>query len=631
MRPKTTGAVPATTSALATWATPSILAVVLILFSPAVAVYVTVGTTPAGGSGNIVVEGFENGSFPLDPVGTYQGSTYYTYSTSTGAAGVSTTVAAAGTRSLMVDGGLAAASNSAFQLTQSLCTSGVSFKVRANSLGSGSASSYIGFSSSATNAQAGDSLISFNWGAGSALVVAYDTPTQALGTTPQTIQFISVADTWYTLGIVCIDADSIKLINYGAGTQQIVNLGTPWGAMTYMHFGASNNQGDLFVDDVNFGAVTLPSAGASLIFCSAKSQERFGYNYKEGVTSFPGTITNTVEGYHFSGDADNFDYLGKGFSAVTKAEVYFRIEANIENVDSVFRAAFSFVDHAPYELGTAPDIRWNGPDDAGANAKGDGYETEGLADHIEVRFVETGNDWAIQFRYATAGDIKDVGQTYEGYDPNTPTTFKFVVDTTPSTGYFSVEKGDGTDILGMNYSLATITGNPFSGDSMRAQWFIGYAADTFTNTNADTYLDDDVNSSTCIYALGGQTATAVGNPGALDVDPATESPGDDGEVAVATGIADAGGRLGISIGIGSTGGQLLVSIMLMLILGLFIYNEVHHSIAGFLVGIALGLVLSIFTGIMPAVVTFLLVLFGAVFVGMRWFSGSGAAKDAGGI
>lgn len=278
--------------------------------------------------------------------------------------------------------------------------------------------------------------------------------------------------------------------------------------------GSSASMGATFLDNLEVAYDGVVPPDRLPIFCSARGNEHFGYNYDEDVERHGdlefGGITG---GYLFKGDADNFAYLGAGFSPGTKAaKVFFRIEARAEGAASVFRAAFSTVDTTTYHVGTDPVL-------FDSDAKGNGLTTGVFSDYIEVRFKEVDNDWNIQLYYVDGGGSRtQLGQAVVAGNPNTPTSFSFQVDTRAGQSYASVTYADGLPIgTGvLNKTLASIASNHFIDDTLKSQWFVGYAVDNFVNLDAQTILDDaGRSSSTCIYGLEeGVTPVKVGDPGA---------------------------------------------------------------------------------------------------------------------
>lgn len=295
-----------------------------------------------------------------------------------------------------------------------------------------------------------------------------------------------------------------------------------------------------------FHGVLDPQANAVLvwgeepIFCSARGNARFGYNYAEDVERYDAPFfdlaTGIEAGYLFQGHPDNFAYLGAMLNPQPAAQVRFKIETAHDSVDSLFRVVFSFIDHTPYivdEPGVpdAEKVYWLNDE-----AKGNG-KTSGVFDRaIEVQFKEAGNDWSIQLYYVEPGGGRtQLGKAWLGGTPNKPTAYSFTVDARSSEMKVTVKYANG-DRIGVG-SLENRTLPPsFADQSIRGQWFVGYAADSFANdfvefqtgglshTWAETHLEDKskATASTCIYGLvqqgnpsaGPAVGGKVGDPGA---------------------------------------------------------------------------------------------------------------------
>ena len=259
------------------------------------------------------------------------------------------------------------------------------------------------------------------------------------------------------------------------------------------------------------------TASVDPFFCSEDNNEEFGYNYEEGVVkTHHGDITSSGMAnplFIFNGDASNFAYLAKTFTPTHGARVHFRIEAHTENVESVFRAVFSFANHDPWD----PD--YGNPDPEAthiltSSAKGNGKTTAAFASAIEVRFWERGNDWNMQIFKMTGGKRVEVGPAYVGDNPNSATSYSLAVDTRAGFNFVHVKRTDGSSIG--NGPLERALPAEFAGLPIRGQWFVGYGADTAFNNDATTYLDgrDSATSSTCIYDITGTTTIAQGDQGA---------------------------------------------------------------------------------------------------------------------
>lgn len=367
---------------------------------------------------------------------------------------------------------------------------------------------------------------------------------------------------------------------------------------------------EAFIDDVT---ITAPPIGVPEIFwCSSSAADDFGYDFKEQVSFVENPSGSGMDNVYLWGSdtgTGDFGYLGKSIdddlaadsaTSSTAMRVYFRIEAGGGDSASNMRIAFSFVDS-----GETLD-------------KGNGEDTGDLDDHVEVRFQESGDNWNVKMFYAkdaTARTSFGVSTTRPNAD--SPHSYYFEIDTVALTARLH-RWSDDVVLLENTLPAALANLQVFS------QWFIGFNDVGLVAVSPATYLDSNTNDSTCLLDPNG-VAFAGGDQGAFIGDD-LEGDDDEGEP---TDLAATGSRLGEALGLGDLGGQVLLAIMYMLIFGGFVYNEVHNSIAGFVIGAALGLVFTIFTGLMPPVVTFLLVLAGAIFVGMRLFSGGAASSDGG--
>lgn len=279
-------------------------------------------------------------------------------------------------------------------------------------------------------------------------------------------------------------------------------------------------------------------AGSVCIFCSAKGNDDFGFDYVEDVELGDGPRDSTATQeectanspefilaveiapcYKFRGDADNFAYAAKSWTPGQKwVGSYFMIEAASEGQDSVFRSAFSSAAGAP-----------------NSTNKGNGKDTGQFAEHIEVRFLEVGNDWNIQFFHVSVSNgvtsRTPFGAAFVGDNPNSPTLYNFTVDTAAGIAYlkhsgFADDSGNlnMTDVFPNGVALPAV----WDDREMLSHWFVGYATDTTFNNDATTRLDpgSGVSLSTCIYAFGveaGQTPVPTGDAGRL---PPEDSDGD---------------------------------------------------------------------------------------------------------
>jgi hypothetical protein len=277
---------------------------------------------------------------------------------------------------------------------------------------------------------------------------------------------------------------------------------------------AGHRGGVIAVDNVIIRSpATATTAGS---FCPVPGDVDFGYNYVEGV-SFESALPSDIslnDGYRFSANADNHDYLAKGWTSTVVTEVYtrFTIEAAADGEASIIRFVFSFVDPTPYLSGTAYTTA----------AKGDGETTASFANFIEVEFTEVGNDWRIDWQRGISGTVVQVGPSFLGFNPNTATSFTWRIDTNGVNGYAALTNEFGTDVL--NVSVSNF--GALAGDNIHQLWIVGESteAETILHGPAVTVMnnnDGDWNSA-CIYfpegdpSLIGSAGAAPNNP---DVDP----------------------------------------------------------------------------------------------------------------
>lgn len=365
--------------------------------------------------------------------------------------------------------------------------------------------------------------------------------------------------------------------------------------------------------------VFTPTFDLTLTWCSAPGNDDFAFDFVEDVD-----LTLGAEDYGMASDEDDFAYLGKAFSGTTSSFTTFGIYG-FENDDSALLAV-------AYSTATP-----GGTPEAPVLDKGDGESTGDFETHVEVLFKEVGEEWNIRFFYADGGALTQFGTAILRGDINQAEYYAFGVDTVAMTAtLYTYTILDSEPVLEAIHQ-ATLPGTTgFSGDLLQEQWYVGRDGGGFIvgdivapATSIDASSQETL--STCIWSLA-EPSDPLGDPGSTPPDDITGDPNEGGGGGgPTTDLAANGAQLGNALGIGDEGGRVLLAIVMMLIFGMFVYNELHASIVGFGAGAGLGLVFSIFTGLMPAVVTFLLVLGGAVFVAARWFSGSGAAASDGGM
>jgi hypothetical protein len=316
--------------------------------------------------------------------------------------------------------------------------------------------------------------------------------------------FFDVTMTYNCAGTLTLSASGTGI---SAPITNAVVVGDGTGLNSVTRLVVNSNGGTTYIDDLSFEAVVGEEPRAEAIFCSASGNEDFGYEYREGVAS-PDTSV-----YRFTGDASDFDYLAKSWAPGTKhVASYFAIQAGFEGVDSVFRSAFTAVSGTP-----------------SAVTKGNGLDTQQFQEHIEVRFLETGNDWNVRiFHVSDSNGVSSrtaLGSAFVGGTPNNMEFYNFTVDTDTLRAYVTrtLLVGDNAGEVRELFPGGVALPAYWEDDTMRGHWFVGYATDTAFNNNADTYLDSGADGdsplSTCIYNF--QTTIEVepnGDPGRVPPD-----------------------------------------------------------------------------------------------------------------
>lgn len=382
--------------------------------------------------------------------------------------------------------------------------------------------------------------------------------------------------------------------------------------------------------EVHVLGLVAASATLSENWCSNPAIVDFGYNYVEGVTYFDDAFnagaagtggSDLTDGFEMVAESDNFAYLGKGWATPGSdyAKSIFRIEADSEARSSFFRSTFSFITDTP-----------------DATSKGNGLNTESFTDTIEAHFEETGSFWTVSLYFTNAG----VGPTKVGssisfpYNPNTPRTLSFTVNT-QGDGYALIydEEGDqlilNQTLLGSGYpGLAAFGGN----DPMYAHWFVAEGSNSILNSY--TFLDDSDDAapndedSTCLF-FDQSTQGGVEITGDLGLQPpsignftTTASP------TVAPGFDDLAEDFGsVFGGIGAEGGAIFLAIFWILVFAAGAYGILGGSPLAIGIGALCGFIFSIFTGLIPDILVFIVVLLAGAAVGMRLFAGGGSGAD----
>lgn len=399
---------------------------------------------------------------------------------------------------------------------------------------------------------------------------------------------------------------------------------TTWPNTNAVHFTAGGSTLDYWVDDVSVGLPGELSA-AGFVFCANPnlaagedgSIDDFGYEYVEGVQYFqdladvggPGDELGFElgDGFVFEGDSGNADYLGKGFdTGSTHLSVIARLEAGVEGTQTLFRLAFTEGEDG------APSI----------TTKGDGTDGGNFDNHVQARFKETGNDWTIGIYANVAGaGLTLLGSSVTHGNPNSPTTYNFTVDSEATTAI--VYDDVGNIVIARNLPVG------LQDSVFMDQWFVGLG-DTGA-INAFTVLDDvegeadQDDDSTCIYDHTGnlQVSNNQGLQAPSTVPNTPEPPVTDGG-----GFDDLAEDFGnVFGGIGAEGGAIFLAIFWILVFAAGAYGILGGSPLAIGIGALCGFIFSIFTGLIPDILVFIVVLLAGAAVGMRLFAGGGNGAD----
>lgn len=245
----------------------------------------------------------------------------------------------------------------------------------------------------------------------------------------------------------------------------------------------------------------------------------FGYNYAEDVSFFtdpddtgfgPIGESEMSNGFEFKSTDDDPAFLGKGWEVpgASTVRTTFRIEAGQENLDSRFRVVHSFVALTPSSV-----------------TKGNSENTQSFSDTVEAEFKEVGNDWEMSIWFTNGGGTRTkVGASALSFDPNSPHTFRFDVNTTGNGYARIVDAESGGTIVNRSMVGSGLAGfTAFAGDDrMYAQWFVTEGSDVIIE-DVFTYLDDP-------FGDGSIGATAQ-NSSCLQFYPSVVVTGDLGSIA----------------------------------------------------------------------------------------------------
>jgi hypothetical protein len=318
---------------------------------------------------------------------------------------------------------------------------------------------------------------------------------------------------WGTLSAAWDDAAGKNYVFIGSTLSYTVSADTKSFAITcggekcYFVYRDGTYGGAMRVAEATYDAAGEPVASYAFnrqpYFCADRGETNFAYNYKEQVSFADGSnpARDFSDAYQFEGADGDSSYLGKTLPASLGGKVFFSIEADTDGASSVFHAGFSFIDHTTYSLGPPTEFL-NGPDDAGADAKGNGDDSGVFDQWVEAKFKEVGNDWQIGVYVVESGGTRTlIGTSRLADDPATPQGYVFTVDPRAGYGYASIRHADGTQIgNSITDTLNVSLPSSFSGDLIQGQWFRAQSTNIFT---ANTWLNnnDGDSASTCIYLL----------------------------------------------------------------------------------------------------------------------------------
>lgn len=466
--------------------------------------------------------------------------------------------------------------DTAFRFPTGICGNSnavFSFKLRIDDLPASSGEAFFfGFSDS-TLATASDSnaLVGMRiLNTGNTAAVANGASTDVFATIPS---FTWAADTWYNVQITTIpghheagvgdaypgpneqgcliDGDSNELdgdddgkvvltVQPTAGGTQVfaratftsdIDDATSPTLMDFVAFGqdASGSGVNPWLDDFEF-AYDTPEEPGSRFCADAGESDNFGYDYLEGVNFEQGPshpVGLSGDYYRFQGDSGNSEYLAKAFDPGSTAfSTIFTIEAATEGTHSLFRVAYT-TGATTLQAGSAGD---GGADQTAAS---DGQDGGNFDNHVQVRFIEEGNDWriTIQQNIAGTGLTQLLGSVLQG-NPNVATAYNFTIDGRGTTGPIATlyTYPGGQEVLSRETGFG-------AGTEWKDQWFIGKGTDiTESATALDNNDDNDNVPSTCVYDLVG-TSSVVGSSGGTPNNqvPDDEPGGEDGAATSSLG------------------------------------------------------------------------------------------------
>lgn len=555
-----------------------------------------------------IIEGFENATFPDQPV-----SDHYIRTTlgNAGVAQLDSTTAATGTQSYKLDGTTAGGIiYSAFDLQGlNLCadaeeigsTRHIDFSVRNNEANGA-------WGVRLTNAARGDYALmeGINSGAGLGVWVAFNN--NAGNAQSGTAVFANTVDTtWTNYSIRCgnlsatfcdLTAVVCNTQSLGSGTftptiLEVYSAGASTGGFTL----GNNVPPAVNFDDISFGHPLTPG----LRFCANPTTANFDYSYVEDWTYEtglgPGQGITTDDGFVAIMPTTDTAFMGKGFTVGSQAfRTVFRIEAGIEGSDGLFGVAYTT------GAGGVP---------SGAN-KGTGLEDTGFDggnfdNSYQAVFQEDGNDWSIKIIESVAGVQTQLGGLVLHGDPNTPTTYQFVVNS---------QTQEATILNGAGDVIFTRSAGQFTTTNYKDQWF-GATSYLTTLIDPTTVLDDadpDENGvagedSTCIYDLIGNSEVD-GSSGLEPVDDDTNNP--PGECTSFLCVDSTT----VPEGFTASTFNLFLGVLLMLAIGVGVFMWTKSTVMG-LGGLTAGFLISFAFGLIPLWIIVVLVIVSVAIIFVR--------------
>ncbi|MGB1698121.1 MAG: hypothetical protein ACPHK8_06950 [Thermoplasmatota archaeon] len=167
------------------------------------------------------------------------------------------------------------------------------------------------------------------------------------------------------------------------------------------------------------------AATPHVVFQAHNQNDQLGYDYTNGVER---------DGDYVKMDAypRDRDFLALNLEGGTDYQAFLRFDASEDGRPSVMHWAFSYTGQA-----------------VGEGQAGNGYNTGGFANSLQLRFEEDGNTWKMALRQVVDGDIT-VLQTSTLSSPNSLKTVSFAVCGSMKT--LEARAGDGSAIMTTEYT-----------------------------------------------------------------------------------------------------------------------------------------------------------------------------------